>query len=252
MRFLKTLTLNRRAIYDSRVALDTSDNFTLADSTVMTLPKSSSSITSPVAGNVRYNTVTDEVEVYQGSSATWRAIRFKESTRIIQQSLGTIDGYSYFYGPLNSVYDPTNISSNVPGSGGQANGQFGGQNILVLIENVLQVYNTNYVVDHNPTAGLVTTADSNAGATTLTFTSTATIPSGSTVTGSPYLPPNTIATVTNSTTVTLSNPVTGGNILTGHAITFTATPGYYLNFTSDPNYVGTIGLPITVLHGFDR
>jgi len=252
MRFLKTLTLNRRAIYDSRVALDTSNNFTLADSTVMTLPKSTGTITSPISGNIRYNTGTDEVEVYQGSSATWRAIKFKEASKIIQQSLGQLDGYSYFYGPLNSMYDPTNISSNVPPTGGQGAGQFGGQNILVFIENVFQIYNTNYVVDQNPTAGLVTTADSNAGATTLTFASTAAIPNGSTVTGSPYLLPNTTATVTNGTTVTLNNPVTGGNILTGHAITFTAPTGYYLNFTSDPEYLSMIGKPITVLIGFDK
>lgn len=252
MRFLKTLTLNRRAIYDSRVALDTSNNFTLADSTVMTLPKSTGTITSPIAGNVRYNTGTDEVEVFQGSSATWRAIKYKEASKIIQQTLSQLDGYSYFYGPLNSIYDPTNISSNVPSSGGAPVGQFGGQNILVFIENVFQIYNTNYVVDQNPTAGVVTTVDSNAGATTLTFASTASIPSGSTVTGSPYLLANTTATVTDEFTVTLNNPVTGGNILAGHAITFTATPGYYLNFTSDPDYLSMIGKPITVLLGFDK
>jgi len=64
--------------------------------------------------------------------------------------------------------------------------------------------------------------------------------------------PNTTATVTNVTTVTLNNPVTGGNILTGHAITFTAPTGYYLNFTSDPEYLSMIGKPITVLIGFDK
>lgn len=253
MRFLKTLTLNRRAIYDSRVALNTDNTFTVADSTAMVLPTSSSSLsTVQTEGMIRYNSSTHEVEVYQGSTATWRTLRFKEATKIVQQSLGDIDGYSYFYGPLNSVYDPTNISSNVPGSGGQSAGQFGGQNILVLIENVFQIYNTNYVITANPTAGLTTTADSNAGSTTLTFASTETIPTGSTVTGSPYLPANTIATVTDEFTVTLNNPVTGGNILTGHAITFTAPTGYYLNFTSDPDYLSMIGKPITVLLGFDK
>lgn len=244
MRFLKTLTLNRRAIYDSRVALDTSDNFTLADSLSMILPKNSTSISTPTEGQVRYNTSTHEVEVYQGSSSSWRSLRFKEATKIIQQDLGGIDGYSYFYGPLNPMYNPSNVSSE--------NNNFDGQNLLVILENVIQVWNTNYVITQDPTAGVTTTVDANAGTTTLTFASTAAIPTGSVVSGSPYFQANTVATVTDEFTVTLSHTISGGNILAGTPITFTATPGYYLNFTSDPVYSSMVGKVITVLHGFDR
>lgn len=244
MRFLKTLTLNRRAIYDSRVALDTTSNFTLADSLSLILPKNSTSIGTPTEGQVRYNTSTHEVEVYQGSSASWRSLRFKESTKIIQQNLGGIDGYSYFYGPLNAMYNPSNVSSE--------NNNFDGQNILVIIENVIQIWNTNYVITQNPTAGVTTSAESDDGTTTLSFASTAAIPTGSVVSGSPYFQPNTIATVTDANTVTLSHTISGGNILSGTPITFTAPTGYYLNFTSDPVYSSMVGKVITVLHGFDR
>lgn len=252
MRFLKTLTLNRRAIYDSRVALDTSDNFTLADSLSLILPKNSTSIGSPVEGQIRYNTATHEVQVYQGADNNWRSLRFKESTAIVQQDLGGVDGFSYFYGPLNASYDPTNKSSNVPNTGGEGAGQYGGQNILVIVENVIQIYNTNYIITQNPTAGVATTVEADDGTTTLTFASTATIPTGSVVTGHAYLQPNTVATVTSENTVTLSHTISGGNIPLGTPITFTAPTGYYLNFTSDPFYFSLGGKVITVLHGFDR
>lgn len=244
MRFLKTLTLNRRAIYDSRVALDTSDNFTLADSLSLILPKNSTSIGTPTEGQVRYNTATHEVEVYQGSSSSWRSLRFKEAGKIIQQDLGGIDGYSYFYGPLNDMYNPSNVASE--------NNNYDGQNLLVIIENVIQIWNTNYVITQNPTAGVSTTVQADDGTTTLTFASTASIPKGSVVTGSPYLQPNTIATITDEFTVTLSHTISGGNIPSGTPITFTAPAGYYLNFTSDPVYASMVGKVITVLHGFDR
>lgn len=245
MRFLKTLTLNRRAIYDSRVALTIDDTFTVATSNNMVMPKSNNSLSSvQTEGMLRYNTTTHEVEVYSGNPATWRSLRYKEAGTITLQSLGNLDGYTYYYGPLNASYDPTNIANN--------NVNYGGQNILVFVENVFQIFNTNYVITQNPTAGVSTTAQANAGASTLTFTSTASIPTGSVVTGSAYLQNGTVATVVDGTTVSLSLPVSGGNIPSGTAITFTAPTGYYLNFTSDPNYAGMIGKPVTVLHGFDK
>jgi hypothetical protein len=138
MRFLKTLTLNRRAIYDSRVALDTANNFTLADSTLMTLPKSNSVISNPLVGQMRYNTSTNEVEVYQGlgGGATWRSLRYKESTQITQQNLGNGDSAITVFGPLNP--DPPTIV--------QSGATWSGSNLLVFVENVFQIFNTNYVV----------------------------------------------------------------------------------------------------------
>jgi hypothetical protein len=247
MRFLKRQTINRRQLRSTTVYSDS------ADANVYINPRNSGSIVlpsgtdaqipgSPVNGMMRYNVDHDEVQVYQ--AGTWRSLRFKESTGITQQSLGNIDGYSYFYGPLNSVYDPTNIAS------GQT---LGGQNVLVFIENVFQIFNTNYVITQNPTAGVNLSAQANNGDTTITVTSTATIPSGSVVTyGGPYIQSNTVATVVDGTTLSLSHAISGGNIPNGTALTFTAPVGYYVNFTSDPNYASMIGKPITVLLGFDQ
>lgn len=244
MRYLRQQVLNRRAPYDQRLYVDMTDSIVMNTTNNMLVPKGATSDrpVSPVNGMVRYNTTTNELEVYQAS--TWRSLSFKESTKIIQQTLGPIDGYSYFYGPLNSAYSPTNVSSN--------NDNFGGQNLIVLVGNVFQIFTTNYTITQNPTATVNLSADALSGTTTLTFSSTATIPTGSVVSGSARFQANTIATVTNGTTVTLDKATTGGDISSTTPITFTAPAGYYLNFTSDAQYSGTVGQTITVLHGFDR
>lgn len=138
MRFLKTLTLNRRAIYDSRVALTTANNFTLADSLSMILPKSNSVISNPTVGQMRYNTTTNDVEVYQGTggAATWRALRFRESGAITQQAIGTGDGTNTVFGPL-SPQPPTIVANGAT---------WGARNLLVIVGNVIQIATTNYVV----------------------------------------------------------------------------------------------------------
>lgn len=137
MRFLKTLTLNRRGIYDSRVALTTSNTFTLADSQSMVLPKSSSSVASPTVGQMRYNTSSNQVEVYQGvgGGATWRALRFKEATQISRENY-VGDGVKSVYGPL-STQPPSTVESG---------GTWTGNNLLVIVGNVFQVFTTNYEI----------------------------------------------------------------------------------------------------------
>lgn len=137
MRFLKTLTLNRRAIYDSRVALTTNNTFTLADSQTVILPKSNSSVASPTVGQMRYNTTTDQVEVYQGvgGGATWRALRYKESTQINRENY-TGDGVSTVFGPL--TYQPPTVV--------ESGATWTGNNLIVIVGNVFQVENTNYLI----------------------------------------------------------------------------------------------------------
>ena len=141
MRFLKTLTLNRRAVYDSRVALTTENNFTLADSLSMVLPKSDASISSPTVGQVRYNTTLDEVEVYQGigGAAMWRSLRFKEPSAITQQAIGTGDGTNTVFGPLSPqpVIGESGITWDVTQHAKQ---------LIVVVGNVFQISGTNYIV----------------------------------------------------------------------------------------------------------
>jgi hypothetical protein len=177
MRFLKRQTINRRQIKATTVYSDVSD------ANVFINPRNSGSLALPqgtdaqipssaVNGMMRYNVDHGEVQVYQSNK--WRSLKFKESSPIIQQSLGAGDSSTVYFGPLNPAYNPTNISSNVPLSGGQSVGQFGGQNILVIVENVLQIYNTNYTIEQNPTIGgeiysPVSSATANVGDNTIYF-----------------------------------------------------------------------------------
>jgi len=257
MRFLKTLTLNRRAIYDGRVALNTSNDLTLAESRAMVLPKSDSSITSPITGQLRYNTSLNEVEVYSGSPASWRTLRYKESTGITQQNLGVGDANTVYFGPLNPA----------PPAVVQSGDTWGGQNLIVVVENVLQIHNTNYTIVQNPTIpGQVYSGDLSADTTTgnnvLTF-DTITSPiypsvniTGATITGTNVPATTTVVSYTvdsqgRLTTVTMSNnatvDITSGTIITITDASNTAS-GYYIQFSSAVPY----GKPVIVLHGFDQ
>ena len=248
MRYLRQQFLNRRRISDYRLYVDTTDSVVMNTPNNLQLPKGTTGQrpVSPKLGMVRYNNTTNELEVYQGTaegSGSWRALRYKEAGKVILQNLGNIDGYTYYYGPLNAAYDPTNVATTTD--------NYGGQNILVFIENVFQIFNTNYVVTQNPTASVALTSQANSGTTTLVVSSTASIPNNSIVTGDPALQANTIATVVNATTISLDKTL-NGDILSGTSLTFSAPQGYYLNFTSDPAYISMTGKPVTVLHGVDK
>ena len=138
MKFLKKLQLAKKNLTDDRIAVDANSLVYFESTNAMKLPigttnqqpgQSGNTITSPVNGMVRYNSTTNELEVYQNSA--WRNIRFKEATTITQQSVGTGDGTETKFGPLSPI--PT-----------------AAQNVLVLVENVLQLATTNYTLVQNP------------------------------------------------------------------------------------------------------
>lgn len=257
MRFLKTLTLNRRAIYDDRVSLTTGNSFTLATSNNMILPNSENIISTPLVGMMRYNTSTNQVEVYQGNPPTWRSLRFKESTGITQQSLGYGDALTVHFGPLNPA-PPTVVES------GET---WGGQNLIVVVENVIQLHNTNYTIVQNPTIAGQTysgdiSADTNIGSNVLTFDVT-TLPiypavdiTGATLSGTNVPTSTTVQSYTVDSQGRLTTIVMADNasstITSGTVITITdisnVSSGYYLEFSSPV----PLGKPVTVLHGFDQ
>lgn len=262
MRFLKTLSLNRRAIYDDRLAVDTDSGVVMNTPNNLLMPKGATGDRplTPVTGMIRYNTTSNEVEVYQGigGSATWRSLRFKESTGITQQNVGYGDASTVYFGPLNPA----------PPSVVESGKTWGGQNIIVIVENVIQVHDTNYTVVNNPNIpGQTYTGDTsetaNIGETLIEFDTT-TLPIypsvnivGAEISGSASIPASTTVTdyATNSsgqlTSVTISNSLTG-SITAGTELTITdalnAASGYYLQFSSAVPY----GKPVIVLHGFDQ
>lgn len=191
MRFLKTQTLNRRVIHDNRVELTIGNTFTVAASNNMVLPLSNNDLTSvQTEGMLRYNTTNHEVEVYSGSPAVWRSLRYKESTQIVQQNLGAGDSSTVYFGPLSPAYNPSNVAKGATVSG---------QNILVIVENVIQISGANYEVVQNPTIG----------SETYTPTLSATVASGA---NKLYFNSSLNATSAtgNGTTVTITFPTQNG------------------------------------------
>ena len=145
MRFLKASTLSRKNVKDDTLAVDINKQILMDSNNVLLMPKGATSnrpgevgaaTASPVNGHIRYNTTTNEVEVYQNSA--WRNIRFKEASSITQQTVGTGDDTETVFGPLS----PT------PSATQQA------QNYIVLIENVVQLSTTNYTLEQSVSGSL--------------------------------------------------------------------------------------------------
>ena len=142
MRYLRKQVLNRRAPFDDRLAVDVTNSIVMHTTNNMLMPKGiqSQRPVTPVTGMMRYNTTTDNVEVYQGSSAQWRSLRFKEATQIVSHTLGVGDSIETLFGPLNPA-PPTIVESGTTWSGA---------NIIVIVENVIQIFTTNYTISINP------------------------------------------------------------------------------------------------------
>lgn len=150
MRFLKTLTLNRRAIYDDRVAVRTDSSVIMNTTNNLLIPKgnTASRPVSPVNGMIRYNTDLNspygEFEVYQGSS--WRTLRFKEPNAVVVQDLGVGNDSDTIFGPLNP--DPFTYTAQ---AGVTWNAAQIANNLIVVVDTVFQVAIANFEIVQNPT-----------------------------------------------------------------------------------------------------
>lgn len=140
MRLLKSQNTNRRSIAGKGIKYDINDQIVMDSKKSLLLPKGTTEErpTNFVNGSIRYNTTTNEMEVYQDNS--WRKIRYKEpstSPGIVQQNLGSGDSIEVDFGPLvnNDSEYPIPIAA---------------QNILVFVENVFQISTTNYTLVQNP------------------------------------------------------------------------------------------------------
>lgn len=168
MRYLRTQVINRRAPFDTRLNVDVTDSIIMKTTNHLLLPKgtggqrpsdASGRPVNPEVGMMRYNTATDEIEVYQGLSglnganATWKSLRYKESLGIIRQIVGTGDAIETVFGPLDPAppsYTDTNLEWATHGKTYTPGNTWTGANIIVLVENVFQIFKTNYDIVQNP------------------------------------------------------------------------------------------------------
>jgi len=274
MKFLKKNQLNFRNVKDNSVAIQITGEVTMDTPSGLTLPRGATgdrltvSDTGNLRGMIRYNTTTDEVEVYQGfgGRAAWRSLRYKESTQIVQQDLGTGDNEEYIFGPLNPAPPTTDLVDD--------KSAWSGSNLLVFVENVMQLHSINYVIIQNPCRVTETIISFSAGAKKITSSNTAIINwvdrgfrIGQTITVSGTAVNNGTYTLTNVTasdltvSQSLANEASGLSVTvlgsssstSGQSHSGSAYPtGYYLQFQG-PVPLGTVDPKhVTVLHGFDR
>jgi hypothetical protein len=203
-------------VYDNTLYVDTNNAIVMGSQNNLTLPSGPDGTrpSVPVNGMIRYNTTSLDIEVYQGS--TWRALRYRESGSITQQTLGIGDGDTLYYGPLNPA--PT---GNI-----QRGYTWSGANLLVLVENVLQLHTTNYTVVQNPTFPSEvyvgkTSVSSAIGSSTLYFNTTVSTltASGTSTTVTLTFTPGTVAPFAIGETIIVSGVIpyayNGSFIVTG-------------------------------------
>ena len=147
MRLIKAQTTNLRSIYGKGVKYDVNDLVTVDSTNSMIVPRGTGDTDfaagtpqnqrpqSFVNGMVRYNTTDEQFEVYQNGA--WREIRFKEPNQdpgIVWQTLSPAgDAVETVFGELNS----NDSDFSAPAAK---------ENIIVLIENVIQIPQTNYTI----------------------------------------------------------------------------------------------------------
>jgi len=190
MRFLKRQALDRRTANNTTLYSDA------ARANVYVSPIGQGSLVLPngptsaqpsgSTGMMRYDTTTNQVMVYQGSA--WRALRFKESNAITQQTLANGNALNTLFGPLSVGTVPSQV---------QTGSTFGPQNLLVMVENVLQVAVTNYLLSQNPVTETVVSVLANSGSTSLTLSSVVDVNVGDTLTTA--APTTTVSTTVNTT-----------------------------------------------------
>jgi len=276
MKFLKKSQLNFRNVKDDSIAVQISNEITLDSPNAVRVPKGTASqrpggvdsINSTSLGQLRYNTTSNELEVYQGAGgrAAWRSLRYKESTQIVQQDLGVGDDEEYIFGPLNPAPPTSDLVDD--------KSTWSGSNLLVFVENVMQLHSTNYVILQNPCRVTSTVISFTASPRKIISSNTTTVNwvtrgyrIGQTITVSGSASNNGSYTITNVTAsdITVSQVLvneSGGAAITviglssassGQSFAAAAYPtGYYIQFEG-PVPIGTVDPKhVTVLHGFDR
>lgn len=131
MRFVKYQQLNDRLIKDPSVSVEPNGHVILGTTYALKVPTGNSAQRPafPENGQIRYNTDTNEMEVYVNN--TWEISRTDRPATITVQNLGSGDAVEQEFGPLSPV--PATAA-----------------NILVLVENVVQIAGINYTMVQNP------------------------------------------------------------------------------------------------------
>ena len=144
MKFLKTKNISKFSINDrsliyypdgvgpgNRIVVNAKGGMMLPKGTTAERPQLTG-VRQPTDANgtIRYNTSLNIIEAYVGG--TWVTVACPVASAIVKQTLGPGNGVERVFGPLNASY-VTSYSASA-------------DNIIVLVENVMQISGTNFVV----------------------------------------------------------------------------------------------------------
>lgn len=155
MKFLKTQNTSRFALKDNAFKAGQYGRYIMDGTGGVRLPKGTtaerpllSSVEMPGGANgmLRYNTSKNELECF--ISGNWETVKGPSATAIIKETYGPGDYIEQYFGPLPLDYEQDILPGVLsPGASGSLD------NIIVLVENVMQISNTNFTLVQNP-AGL--------------------------------------------------------------------------------------------------
>lgn len=268
MKFLKTKNISKFSISDRTLIVNPYGRIDTNSTNSLQLPVGNDAQRPQPSlayeGQMRMNTEVlgpglAEFEVFQAGE--WRSVKFKVPSQVTYSALGNGNDVETLFGPLTPT-PPATIENGAPWSGAQ---------LMVYVENVFQLFNTNYTVTQNPCN--ITNNSISFTALTTTITSEGAINfvergyhPGQTIviTGSGSNDGTyTIASANGSvtaTTIVLNEPIVDEAV--GAAITvvgrsdLTNLPypaGFYLNFKEAVPSVGIYGtITVTVITGFDK
>lgn len=142
MKFYKRLPLNRKDPQSNRFAVEANGEI-VTDSTVsLQIPVGELNERPPTYkdGQIRYSTTINEFEVYNasGEGLGWEILRTVRPANIVVQNIGSGDYATTEFGPLQWSTGTNYTNYQKP------------QNIMLYVENVYQIPNTNYTLIQAP------------------------------------------------------------------------------------------------------
>lgn len=264
MKFLKTKNISKFSVSDRTLLVNPYGRITTNSHNSLQIPVGNDAQRPQTSlaheGQMRMNTQVlgagyGEFEVYQAGA--WRNVKFKVPSQVTYSTLGSGDTIETVFGPLSPT-PPSTIENGAPWTGAQ---------LMVYVENVFQLFGSNYTVIQNP-CNVTGTIISFANPHTITSSNTSTINfltagfhTGQTITVSGSTTNDGTLTVTGvtSSTITVSQTINTAvegpsvSIVGKSTLTGLAYPtGYYINFATPVPSAGVYGtVYVTVITGFD-
>jgi hypothetical protein len=210
---------------DGRVIADTSASIRIPSGPTSNRPDDDS------IGQLRHNSTLKD---FEGLVETiWERIRTVRPGNITVQNLGNGNYFSTDFGPLNEDY--------------QASYDKGPENIMVYVDNVFQIPQTNYVLTEDPEPVTAVTTDvTTSGSTILFLDNVINIQPGCLIVGEGISSGTTVVgTLLATTNIEMSDPATA-DIDTGTSLTFVFNTGSYIQFTG-----AVPAKPVVAILGYD-